>query len=247
MPNDTPLIQLQQVDVVSAWTGEVVVEGVNWQICPGEFWVIGGAYGTGKTDLLSTAAGLQRPDNGHVFLFGADILNAPELELVHSRQRVGLVFKQGGRMFANFTVLENVALAVRYHQNLGPVDAAKHIESVLDQTGLTTLAKRIASTLGPNLRHRVGLARALALNPEVLLLDEPLSGLDMPGQRWLIEFLKKLSKAEKPMSIVVGSSNFDPWLEHGTHFAMLRDKRWLAFAGREELKSAMVETSASEF
>lgn len=246
MPNDTPLIELQQADVVSAWSGDVVVEGVNWWIRPGEFWVVGGEYGTGKTDLLSTAAGLQRPDNGNVFLFGADILRASEPELVHLRQRVGLVFKQGGRMFANFTVHENVALAVRYHQNLGACDAAKQIDSVLEQTGLASVATRIASTLGPSLRHRVGLARALALNPEVLLFDEPLAGLDVPGQRWLIQFLKQLNKAEKPLSIVIGTSHFEPWLEYGNHFAVLRDKRWLAFGSREELKSAMVETSAPE-
>jgi phospholipid/cholesterol/gamma-HCH transport system ATP-binding protein len=246
MPSATPIIELQDADVVSAYSGSVMVERVNWQIGAGEFWVVGGKYGSGKTDLLSTAAGLQRPESGRVLLFGADLAHASEPELIGIRRRVGIVLKHGGRMFANFTVLENVALPVRYHQNLGSFDAAKRIEGTLDQTGLTQYATRIASTLGPSLRQRVGLARALALNPEVLLLDEPLSGLDVPGERWLIKFLAELSKAEKPVSIVIGTNNFEPWLEHGNHFAVLRDKRWLAFSNREELQHAMLEISAPE-
>ncbi|MGZ4988326.1 MAG: ATP-binding cassette domain-containing protein, partial [Limisphaerales bacterium] len=181
MPTPTPLIELQNADVISSHSGTSVVHEVNWAIAPDEFWIVGGGYGSGKTDLLSTAAGLQRPESGCVLLFGNDIAQVPEHELVKLRRRIGLVFKHGGRMFANFTVLENVALAVRYHENLGPVEAAKKVEAVLDLTGLTQVARRIASTLGPNLRQRTGLARALALNPEVLLLDEPLSGLDVPA------------------------------------------------------------------
>jgi len=248
MPTQTPLIELQNADVISSHTGAVVLHEVNWSVAAGEFWVIGGGYGSGKTDLLSTAAGLQRPDNGCVRLFENDIAQVTEPELARLRRRVGLVFKHGGRMFANFTVLENIALAVRYHENLGPVEAAKQIEPVLDLTGLTQVASRIANTLGPNLRLRIGLARALALNPEVLLLDEPLSGLDISAQRWLIEFLQKLSSQPEtnPTTVVVGTNNFEPWSEHGTRFGILKNKRWLAFNGREDLKDAMLETSIPE-
>ncbi len=248
MPTTNSLIELQNADVISSHSGASVVHEVNWTIAAGEFWIVGGGYGSGKTDLLSTATGLQRPDAGCVLLFGNDIAQVPEHELAQLRRRIGLVFKHGGRMFANFTVLENVALAVRYHENLGPVDAAKKVESVLNVTGLTQVATRIASTLGPNLRQRIGLARALALNPEVLLLDEPLSGLDVPAQRWLIEFLQTLSNqtAKNPTTVVIGTNNYEPWLEHGTRFGILKNKRWLAFSGRDALKDAMLETSVPE-
>jgi ABC-type transporter Mla maintaining outer membrane lipid asymmetry ATPase subunit MlaF len=231
--------------VVSAHAGTVVVQDVDWRINAGEFWVVGGSYGAGKTDLLSTAAGLQRPEDGSVSLFGNDIAGLHESELVLLRRRVGLVFKHGGRMFANFTVLENVELGVRYQENLGPVEAVEKVERVLDGTGLTQFATRIASSLGPNLRHRVGLARALALEPEVLLLDEPLVGLDVQAQRWMVEFLK-LSLTKSLKAIVVGTNHFEPWLQIGTHFAVLKEKRWLAFDNRGALKEGMLETSATE-
>jgi ABC-type transporter Mla maintaining outer membrane lipid asymmetry ATPase subunit MlaF len=245
MAIETPLIELQNANVVSAYSGSVVLEGVDWQINTGDFWVVGGAYGAGKTDLLSTAAGLQRPEDGRVLLFGSDIAEVHETELVRLRRRVGLVFKHGGRMFANFTVLENVALGVRYQDNLGSVGAAEKVERILDVTGLTEHASRIATTLGPNFKHRVGLARALALQPEVLFLDEPLVGLDVQAQRWMIEFLKaSLGKSLK--AVVIGTNHLEPWLQIGTHFAVLKNKRWLAFDNRDALKDAMLETSASE-
>lgn len=244
MPTHDPVIELQHADVISSHRGAVVVHDVDWTISAGEFWIVGGAYGSGKTDLLSTAAGLQRPENGRVLLCGADITQVPEPEMARLRKRVGLVLKHGGRMFANFTVLENITLAVRYHENLGPIEAAKKVEPILDATGLTQVATRIASTLGPSLRVRIGLARALALHPEVLLLDEPLSGLDLPAQRWIIDFLQKLCNDDQqnPTTVVVGTNNFEPWTEHGTRFGILKDKHWLALGGREELKDAMLET-----
>lgn len=248
MPTATPLIELQNADVISSQNGAVVLHEVNWTINAGEFWIVGGGYGTGKTDLLSTAAGLQRPENGRVLIFQNDLAQVPEHDLVRLRRGVGLVFKQGGRMFANFTVLENVALAVRYHENLDAVNAAKRVEAILALTGLTQVATRLANTLGPNLRLRIGLARALALNPKVLLLDEPLFGLDVSVQRWLVDLLQKLSgkHAENPVTIVIGTNNFEPWVEHGTRFGVLKDKRWLAFTSRDELKEVMLETSIPE-
>ena len=135
MASTNPLIELQKADVMSSYTGSVVLEGVDWQIKPREFWIVGGTYGSGKTDLLLTAAGLQRAESGEVLLFGNDIARAHEHDLAQSRRRVGLVFKHGGRMFANFTVLENVALGVRYQENLGPVEAIEKVEQVLTTLG----------------------------------------------------------------------------------------------------------------
>jgi phospholipid/cholesterol/gamma-HCH transport system ATP-binding protein len=243
---NTTLIELRDASVVSAYTGEIVAEHVNWKLNAGEFWIVAGIHGSGKSDFLATAAGTQRPDNGEVFLFGENIARATEPELARLRLRVGLVLKHGGRMFANFTVQENVALAVRYHENIGPVEAAKKIQSVLELTALKPVADRIASTLGPNLRHRVGLARALALNPEVLLLDEPLSGLDVTGERWIFNFLSKVCAGDKPLAVVVGTNNIDPWAGHGKQFGVLQQKRWLAFAGRDELQKAMLDVSLAE-
>lgn len=249
-PTLSPAVELRKADVLSAHTGEVVLAEVDWQVNAGDFWVIGGAYGSGKTDLLSTAAGLQRPDAGAVILFGQNTEGFGEPEMISLRLRIGMVFKHGGRMFANFTVLENLTLPLRYHQNLGPAESAKRLQPLLELCGLTDVANRIATTLGPNLRHRVGLARALALNPEVLVLDEPLSGLDPSAQRWTIDILHKsaqqpLLPESKPLTIIVGTNHFDPWHEHGTRFAILQNKRWLALSGREELKGGMLESASN--
>lgn len=247
----TPLIELRDANIVSAHTGDVLVEKANWQVMPNDFWIVGGVHGSGKTDFLTTAAGSQRPDDGAVYLFGRNIAEMTEAELVDSKLRIGMVLKHGGRLFANFTVLENVTLAVRYHQNLGPVEAAEAVAPVLEITGLAPVAHRIATTLGPNMRQRVGLARALALNPEVLLLDEPFSGLDVTGERWLIEFLTKLIRQSpfphgNPLTVVVGTNNIDPWAQHATRFGLLQHKRWLALSGCDELKKLMTNVSLAQ-
>src|SRR4051812_15592431 len=95
--------------------GGIEVEGINWRVMPKDFWIVAGLFGSGKSDFLATAAGLQRPSRGVVKLFGHETFTLKEEILVEHRRRIGLVFSNGGRLFNRLTVAENVALPLRYH------------------------------------------------------------------------------------------------------------------------------------
>src|SRR5687767_878139 len=108
--NFIPLLEMSEVSVASAARPNVAqLENVNWRLMPGDFWLIAGPHGSGKSDFLATAAALQRPLSGTVRWFGEDAWELKGDELVGERRRVGLVFENGGRMFRNLTVAENVA------------------------------------------------------------------------------------------------------------------------------------------
>src|ERR1051325_9957655 len=115
----TPAIEMIDVDVTGAElrANTIVLQDVNWSVKPGEFWVVGGLPGAGKTDLLSTAAALQRPAKGTHLIFGENLSQLEEDRQLEQRLRIGMVF-QSGRLFNQLNVLENLALPICYHQNV---------------------------------------------------------------------------------------------------------------------------------
>jgi ABC-type transporter Mla maintaining outer membrane lipid asymmetry ATPase subunit MlaF len=218
----------------------VEIENVDWTVRPSDFWVVGGLPGSGKTDLLATAAGLMRPLRGVHRIFGRETSMMSEEELVVERLRIGLVFANEGRLFHHLTVTENLALPLCYHRNCTLVEAADRVRQVLEHTGLSDLAHSTPGTINRNLRERVALARALVLAPEVLLLDNPLRGMDPRQLRWWREFLSALCEGHPildghKMTLVVAADNLQPWIEEGTKFAILKEGSFLALGGREEL------------
>jgi ABC-type transporter Mla maintaining outer membrane lipid asymmetry ATPase subunit MlaF len=237
-PENMPLIEMESVAIASARDPEkILIEDVNWQLMPGDFWVIAGLHASGKTDFLSTAAGLQRPASGVVRWRGRDVSELHESELVQERKRVGFVFENGGRMLRNLTVAENVALPLRYHRDWTMDEAAGQVEEILKITELLPMAATPAAAISPGWQQRVGLARALALKPEILLVDRPLAGLQQ--LRWWQAFFKKLSEGipfleNRPLTLVLTSDELSPWLELGGHFVALKKNRWHVLGKREE-------------
>jgi ABC-type transporter Mla maintaining outer membrane lipid asymmetry ATPase subunit MlaF len=201
------------------------VEDVNWQVAAGEYWVVGGAHGSGKSAFLATMAGLRPPGTGVIRHFGQDLTRLSEQETIARRLRVGFVFKNGGRMFAKLTVAENVALPLRYHRDWTDEKAIDAVQPLLESTELTPLAAEIAQSLTTGWQERVGLARALALEPEVLFLDEPMAGLDASQCRWWRGFLEQLSRARK-ITIIAATSDLSLWSGQRRHFALLKDRGW---------------------
>lgn len=227
------LIELAGVDVVSAHSGGVAIPGVNWRILAGERWVVAGAHGSGKSDLISTAAGLQKPRTGAVSVFGQDISALPDSALIEARARIGIVFKNGGRMFAHMTVAENIALPIRYHFDWTSSQASESVRKILELTGLETQAQNTASAMSGNWLQRVGLARALALKPEVLFLDEPLSGLESRHRQWWQSFLETLSTGlawneNRPVSVIIATNTPETWSAWGQQFARIDEGRWVS-------------------
>ena len=209
----------------------IVFDEVNWSVAVGDFWAIGGLHGCGKSDFIATAAGLLPPLQGTYEVFGHVLDRGFERDLLSTRLKLGLVF-DGGQLLRHLTVAENVALPLRYHKDLSEDEADLQVGRLLDLTGLTRWADERASALSRNWQQRVGLARALALKPEALLLDTPLTGLDPRDEKWWLEFLSQLSEGHeafggRPMTLVVSCDDLRPWANRADHLAVLRGRRFV--------------------
>src|SRR5439155_17579009 len=137
-------------------------------------------------------AGLMPPAEGSYRLFGEEMPIFDEGRLRH-RLRLGLVF-DGGQLLSHLTVWENVALPMRYHGSLTEMEAHQEAQKLLEALELAPWTESTPGAIGRNRQKRVGLARALALRPEVLLVDAPLTGLDLPHRNWWLGLLDQLSK-----------------------------------------------------
>jgi putative ABC transport system ATP-binding protein len=204
---------------------QAVLENVNWSVAAGDYWVIGGLQGSGKTSLLCLAAGLTAPLRGNYRLFG---VNMPVFgdQFLPERLRIGLVF-DGGQLFHRLSVLENIALPLRYHHGPSAAEFTARIEAVLEITGLTPWAGHFPGTLGRAWQKRVGLARALVLRPEILLLDNPMSGLDSRHIQWWLDFMGQLSSGhefleKRPATLITAAEDLRPWRNHSAHFALVQ-------------------------
>jgi len=161
-----PVIELANVSVAAGGRPDSAsLEGVNWHISAGDFWVIGGLPGSGKSDLLATLVGLYRPLGGTLKLFGSDVAELSEEDFIAARLRIGLVFEGGGRLFNQLSVAENMALPLRYHRAQPSVEVGERVKAILDATELTPWAKSTAGRINLARRQRVALARALAMSP----------------------------------------------------------------------------------
>lgn len=258
MPEATPCIEFVNADVTGAElrSDTVRVHDVNWRINPGEYWIVAGLPGTGKTDLLATAAALQRPGKGDHFIFGHNLAQLQEGEQLRQRLRIGIVFQGGGRLFGQLNVLENLALPICYHQNLPLEKARERAHAVLELVELPNIERRRPGNLTRTILQRVALARALMLAPEVLLIDNPLYGVDMRQAYWWRTFLPRLRKGhplfkDQPMTIVVTADELVNWTHAASHFAVIHDKKWNVVGTREELKNstdpAVLDLLATEF
>ncbi len=252
-----PVIELVNVSVGAGGRPvPAALEGINWRISAGDYWVVGGLPGSGKSDLLATLAGLYRPLAGTLKLFGSPVAELSEDDFMAARLRIGLVFEGGGRLFNQLSVAENVALPLRYHRSQPGVETGERVKAILDATELTPWAKSTAGRINLARRQRVALARALAMSPEALLLDNPLIGPGLQEARWWRDFLAQLAGGHEllrghPVTLVVACHDLRPWADQGKQFALLKQRRWLAVGGRAELtcgdEPLLQELLATEF
>jgi phospholipid/cholesterol/gamma-HCH transport system ATP-binding protein len=237
-----PAVAMREVTVGALRrSGVVVAEDVNWAVAPGDYWVVAAPQGSGKSDFLQLTAGLMPPAAGRYEFFGGE-MPIYEEDRLPQRLRLGLVF-DGGQLFNQLTVAENVALPWRYHRNLSPAEAEPDVRRMLAWTGLTDWAEHTPGALARSWQKRVGLARALMLRPEVLLVDNPLAGLDLRHRGWWLDFLGQLSRGEepvagRPVTLVVTADDLRPWRNRARQFAVLKDRRLVVLGGREQLEAA---------
>lgn len=206
-----------------------VVRDVNWSVAAGDFWVVSGFQGVGKSDLLMMTAGLLPPSQGIFRLFGEE-LPAFEENRMQQRLKLGFVFDDG-RLLHNLTVAENIALPMRYHCDFSDGEILERTIQLLDFAELTPIANQMAGLPGRHWQKRAGLARALALQPELLLVGNPLSGVDPRHAEWWMRVLVELScghawmPEKRATTLVVTADDARPWQGVAKQFAELRDGR----------------------
>jgi phospholipid/cholesterol/gamma-HCH transport system ATP-binding protein len=191
------------VDVRKRFDGTEVLRGVSLAVGRRETVVIMGGSGSGKTVTLRLIAGLIRPTSGVIRVFGRRIDTLGEEELLPIRRRMGYVF-QGAALFDSLTVHDNVAYPLREHTSLGEPDIRARVLQFLSLVGLgEEVLGLLPSALSGGMRKRVGIARALAQEPAILLFDEPTAGLDPTNARMVAELIVELRRGVCDTAIVV--------------------------------------------
>ncbi len=171
------LIMIQIKNLYKSFDDQKVLEGVSLEIPTGTITVILGRSGGGKSVLMKHIIGLLHADAGQVLVDGTDLMKLSDTNLNEFRKRFGMLF-QNAALFDSLNVFDNVAFPLREHSKLSEEEIAKVVREKLDLVGLKKVDYKMSSELSGGMRKRVGLARAIALSPKILLYDEPTTGLD---------------------------------------------------------------------
>ena len=239
--NASPVIEMVGVEVAdSRRPGRGPLAGVDWRVTAGECWVITGLQGSGITGLLETAAGLRPVAAGELKLFGEPLAPLRGDNLTDIRRRIGLLFSGNGRLFSSLTVMENVTLPLRYHENLSLTEAADRVGPLLESLNIQSMSTALPAHLGRASTLRVALARALALRPELLLLDDPLAGFDSGQSRWWRTLVESLVSGHpwlhgKPATVVIGTDTLRSMLGLGHRFALIDRGTWRILGDRQQV------------
>jgi phospholipid/cholesterol/gamma-HCH transport system ATP-binding protein len=172
---DTPMISLQHVDKTLG--GRKVLDDMSFDVARGESFVIVGGSGVGKSVTIKHIIGLIKPDRGHVVVDGQDITTMRPVDLNRFRRRFGMSFQEGA-LFDSMSVFENIAFPLRRHTKFTETQIRERVDECLDLVHLEGVSSKRPSELSGGMRRRVGFARAISLKPEILLFDEPTTGLD---------------------------------------------------------------------
>jgi phospholipid/cholesterol/gamma-HCH transport system ATP-binding protein len=220
----TPVIELHGVHI--AFESPEVLRGVDLSVMKGEILTIMGGSGSGKSVLLRLIAGLIKPDQGEIRIDGTDIVPLNEDEMLSFRQRMGVVFQQAA-LFDSMSVADNIAYPLREHAMLDEPAIQQRVTELLDIVGLPGIQEKFPAELSGGMRKRVGIARALAMKPSIVLYDEPTSGLD-PGNAKMISLLiMQVAETFGTTSIVVSHDLY--WsLKISTRVALIYDGKIVA-------------------
>ena len=214
---------------------QVVHENLVLDVRRGEIWGVVGGSGTGKSVLMRSIIGLQVPDAGEVTVFGEPMIGRDEEEAKHVRRRWGILF-QGGALFSTLTVAENVQVPIReYHPHIGEKLLDEIASYKIVMSGLSPEAgPKYPAELSGGMKKRAGIARALALDPELLFLDEPTAGLDPIGAAAFDQLIRELQKA-LGLTVFLITHDLDTLYAICDRVAVLADRKVVAIGTIPEL------------
>ncbi len=229
-PTVEPILEIRGVQ--KYFEGRQVLKDINLVVAPGETVVILGPSGCGKSTLLRLIIGEHAPDAGHVYLWGEDACCASPERLDRIRQRFGILF-QSGALYSSMTVGENVALPLREHTDLdGPI-IDMVVKMKLELVGLRDFENLMPSQISGGMRKRVGLARAIVRDPEILFYDEPTAGLD-PIATSVIDQLVIDLRTKLGVTSLVVTHDMKSALRIGDRIAMLYNGEFIAVGTPED-------------
>lgn len=269
MRDASPQSVLRFEDVTVRFDELAALEGVSFEVFTGETRVVFGAAGSGKTVLLKTALGLIRPDSGHVFVFGHDITRMREQELFRLRSRISMLFQEGG-LFDSLSVEENVGYGLENLEEfrLPPEEIRSRAEEALRFVELEHTLDKFPAELSGGMRRRVGIARAVVTEPELVLYDSPTAGLDPITAYTIITLIAKTRDLQNTTSVMathryqdghfLATCRYNPqlgWVEPvpepdqpalGTVCMVMREGK-VAFEGTFEKLTASTDPYVSKF
>ena len=231
MSDDAPVVELR--DVTKSFGSKRVLDEVSLTVARGHGVCILGRSGTGKSVTLKHIVGLVKPDAGRVFVEGQDITEMPIAALSDVRKRIGFLF-QNAALFDSISVGENVAFPLRRHTRLDDTAIRSRARELLGQVGLGSEYDTMPADLSGGMRKRAGLARALALDPAILLADEPSAGLD-PVTAAEIDALLVELKRRSNTTIIVVTHNIPSARAIADQFLFLHEGRVLERGSAEDL------------
>jgi phospholipid/cholesterol/gamma-HCH transport system ATP-binding protein len=228
-----PVISVR--DVVVSYNGRRVLDGINLDISRGETMVLLGGSGSGKSTLLRQIIGLERPQSGRILVNGVDLANCRTEDLKKLRRSIGVAF-QNAALFNSMSVEDNVALPLREHTRLEESTIRLMTWMKLAVVGLAEFGKLSPQALSGGMKKRAAVARALSLDPEILVFDEPSAGLDPIVAAELDELILGLKRAFN-MTVVVVTHEMASAFRIADRMAMLYKGSLIAVGTKEELQS----------
>jgi len=193
---------IELINVHKTFGQKIVHNGLDLDIFEGEKITVLGGSGSGKSVLLKEINGLLRPDSGKVVIDGGDITTMPESELINVRKNIGMLF-QGAALFDSLPVWDNVAYTLVENSSLSKEEIEKVVKKKLALVGLPDIEDKMPGDLSGGMKKRVGLARALAKTPKILLYDEPTTGLDPPNIIRINDLIIDMNKKFNITSVII--------------------------------------------